>query len=190
MILYILKNAHSSLQHYADNEQDLHPEIDWCVWREPWQRFISAVWTDVIDNQTGKASHKTGTAGIIPKMLDKDWLRQQMEGDGVESLYDRAGHMITQWNNLQKECHRRNLTSGSVRIYSKVHTATKIHYAIEDPHKINVAPPNVIKKIKDTLIPLKQRIVQEWLIEDYEIWDQLESVPFIDVAVDKIRKDI
>lgn len=198
MILIILKNAHSTLEWYGENHTDLNPDINWCVWREPWTRFVSSVWTDVVEKQQLDKlnSDNHSTAEIIPKMLDKEWVRQQIEGDGPKAMYYNAGHMISQWNDLQKECHRRRLSDGMVRIYGSVKTATKTHYNIKAPVKINESPAPVIKKIKDTLIPFKKDIVETYLQQDYEIWEQLDPVlnrthkTFIDVPVDKIRKDI
>ena len=198
MILLILKNAHSTLERYDDYHKDLHPDINWCVWREPWQRFVSGVWTDIVSTQTLNRpnTNNHSVAEIIPKIMDRHWVRQQVQGDGAETLYYNAGHMISQWNDLQKECHRRKIFDGSVRIYGNVKTATKTHYNIKAPIKINASPPNIIKKIKDTLIPFRTEIVETHLQQDYEIWQQLDPVlnsihkPFIDVSVDKIRKDI
>tara|TARA_B100001057_G_C22756348_1_gene913932 strand:+ start:802 stop:1398 length:597 start_codon:yes stop_codon:yes gene_type:complete len=198
MILHILKNAHSSLEYYDDTQTDLCPNVNWCVWREPWQRFISGVWTDVVNRQKlDEPNTKNYSVDeVLNKIMNKDWVRQQVEGNGPETMYYNAGHMISQWNNLQTECHRRRLSEGNIRIYGSVKTATKIHYNIEIPHKINVSPPDVIKKIRDILIPYKVSIINDWLQEDYKIWDQLDPTlirnhtPFIDVPVDKIRKDI
>jgi len=198
MMLIILKNAHSTLEWYDNNHKDLNPDINWCIWREPWERFISGVWTDVVAEQ---ALHRPNTdnhsvAEVIPKIMDGDWVKQQVQGDGPESLYYKAGHMITQWNDLQKECHRGKIFDGSIRIYGSVKTATKTHFNIKAPFKINESPANIIKKIKDTLIPFKTDIVMTYLQQDYEIWQQLDPMlnrvhtPFIDVPVDKIRKDI
>ena len=198
MLLLILKNAHSTLEWYEENHTDLQPDINWCVWREPWHRFVSAVWTDVVEKQQldRPNSDNHSVAEIVPKIMDKDWLRQQVQGDGPEALYYNAGHMITQWNDLQRECHRLKLFNGSVRIYGSVKTATKTHFNIKAPRAINQSPPTVLRKIKDTLSPFKAHIVETYLQQDYEIWEQLDPVlnrthtPFIDVPVDKIRKDL
>ena len=198
MILLILKNAHSSLESYANKKTDLLPDINWCVWREPWQRFVSGVWTDVVEKQRldRPNSDNHSTAEIVPKMMDKDWVRQQIQGDGPEALYFNAGHMISQCNDLRKECHRRKLSDGMIRIYRNVKAATKAHYNIRKPHEINVSPNTVIKRIRDTLIPFKAEIIETYLQQDYEIWEQLDPMlnrihnSFIDVPVDKIRKDI
>ena len=198
MILIILKNAHSTLEWYGENHTDLNPDINWCVWREPWTRFVSSVWTDVVEKQQLDKlnSDNHSTAEIIPKMLDKEWVRQQIEGDGPKAMYYNAGHMISQWNDLQKECHRRRLSDGMVRIYGSVKTATKIHYNISKARIINQSPPDVILRIDYALRPFKAQIIEEWLQQDYTIWDQLDpqlqidSPTSIDIPVDKIRKDI
>ena len=197
MILYILKNAHSSLEWYAERLPESQNAVNWTVWREPWNRFVSGIWTDVVGKQQLDKPHtKNHTVDeLITKIKDENWMRQQMEGDGHESLFYNAGHMMSQWNYLAKECHRRKLKDGYVRIYNSVKTATKIHFKIKAPHKVNVSPPDVIKRINSTILPFKKQIVETYLQQDYEIWEQLDPVlptyrPFITVPVDKIRKDI
>tara|TARA_S200000501_G_scaffold53081_1_gene43234 strand:- start:289 stop:882 length:594 start_codon:yes stop_codon:yes gene_type:complete len=197
MILLILKNAHSSLEYYDGTQTDLCPDVNWCVWREPWQRFISGIWTDVVGKQKldKPATKNYSVDELTTKIMDKDWLHKQMEGDGHQSLFYNAGHMMSQWNYLIKECHRRKLSAGMIRIYGRVKTATKIHFDIKAPHKINVSPSDVIERIRDTVLPFKKQIVETYLQQDYEIWEQLDPVlpsykPFITVPVDKIRKDI
>ena len=51
MILYILKNAHSSLEWYAERLPESQNAVNWTVWREPWNRFVSGIWTDVVGKQ-------------------------------------------------------------------------------------------------------------------------------------------
>ena len=118
MILYILKNAHSSLEWYAERLPESQNAVNWTVWREPWNRFVSGIWTDVVGKQQLDKPHtKNHTVDeLITKIKDENWMRQQMEGDGHESLFYNAGHMMSQWNYLTKECHRRKLKDGYVRI--------------------------------------------------------------------------
>ncbi len=196
--LLILKNAHSTLEWYDDNRENNYPSVNFCVWREPWQRFASAVWTDVIQKQEleNPATRNYQTDMLPTLMRDESWLRQQIQGNGQDTLFYNAGHMITQWNNLQRECHRYKITEGQIRIYRSMKIATKTHYNIKAPQVVNQSPQDVIGKIKLALQPFKDKIIEEWLSQDYVIWDQLDpqvnvdAPQFIELPVDKIRKDI
>jgi len=195
--LLILKNGHSTLERYSQIREDRHPAINFCVWRDPWQRFVSAVWTDVIEQRSSQQpTHKYKIKMLSSLMADKVWLRQQVEGEGQDTLFYQAGHMITQWNNLQTECQRFDITQGPIRIYRSIKTATKIHYNISKPRIINQSPNDVIARMHNVLRPFKAQIIDEWLQQDYAVWDQLDPQlqPFvpesIDIPVDKIRKDI
>lgn len=194
--LLILKNGHSTLENCSEFNKDCYPEINFCAWRNPWQRFVSAVWTDVVENQSHKNTRDYSVDMIVPLINDKVWLRQQIEGGGQDTLFYQSGHMITQWNNLQRECQRFKITQGAIRIYRSVNTATKIHYNISKARIINQSPPDVILRIDYALRPFKAQIIKEWLQQDYTIWDQLDpqlqidSPTSIDIPVDKIRKDI
>lgn len=194
--LLILKNGHSTLEQYSELHKDWHPEINFCAWRNPWQRFVSAVWTDVVMHQNHQRTSDYSIDMVVPLINDKVWLRRQIEGGGQDTLFYQAGHMITQWNNLQQECQRLDITQGAIRIYKSIKTATEIHYNISTPQIINQSPPDVILRIDQALRPFKAQIIEEWLQQDYTIWDQLDpqlhidSSTSIDIPVDKIRKDI
>ena len=194
MYLVILKNYHSTIEDIISTHEDIKPREVWTVWRDPWQRFISCVWHDIVQHQqtqTAKTIDHYFTE-IKDKLRDKDWLKKMMMG--VNKQHDESGHMQPQWLQVKRELNRHKITEGSVRVYVSLRDGILSHFP--GCHRmpwINPMPSGIAHNIEYEIRAVYPDIRHiHYFYKDQELWRELNKnmYGYADIKVDKFQKGI
>ena len=194
MYLVILKNYHSTIEDIINTHEDVHPKEVWTVWRDPWQRFISGVWHDIVQHQPTKQAKTTSHyfTEIKHKLRDKEWIHKMMMG--VNKEHDQAGHMQPQWLQVKRELNRHRITQGTVRVHMSLRDGILRHFP--GCHKmpwINPMPSGISHNILYEIRAVWPNIDHiGYFHKDQELWQQLNKnmYGYADIPVDKFKQGI
>lgn len=194
MYLVILKNYHSTIEDIINTHEDVKPNEVWTVWRDPWQRFISGVWHDIVQHQTTKTPRTTDHyfTEIKQKLRDKKWVKKMMLGTNAE--HDESGHMQPQWLQVKRELNRHKITEGSVRVYMSLRDGITNHFpGCNKMPWINPMPSGIAHNIEYEIRAVWPDISHiHYFYKDQELWKQLNQNMYgwDDIGVDKFKQGI
>ena len=194
MYLIILKNYHSTIEDIINTNKDAKASEIWTVWRDPWQRFISGVWHDIVMDQakSKRNTNKHYFSEIKQKLRDKKWLHRMMMG--INEEHDGSGHMQPQWLQVQRELRRHKIEQGKVRVYGSLRDGLMHHYP--DVHHlpwINPMPSGFKHNIEIEIRAVWPNIGYiNFFGKDQELWQTLNKnmTGFVDIQVDKFYEGI
>ena len=194
MYLVILKNYHSTIEDIINTHEDTQPREIWTVWRDPWQRFISTVWHDIVKDQPTESPKSVNHyfTEIKHKLRDKAWLDTMMMG--VNEQHDQSGHMQPQWLQVKRELARHCITQGTVRVYMSLRDGILKHFP--GCHKmpwINPMPSGIAYNIENEIRAVWPNISYiKYFYKDQELWQQLNKnmYGYADIPIDKFQLGI